>query len=390
DWRQAGFARAGQDVNHPLHAVQVASAGGELPAELSLLSVSPPEVLLTAVKAHGNPLASGGDDHGSDLSVRLYESTGTPTTATVSLYGGLAAAHRTDLLEERELEPLTIHSGRATPDGSDESADIVAAELGAANVAAVELGAADVATLRLIPSSARPHAPVESLEPVQPVYTKYWRHNTGPAPIGNLPVSVHVTPSFTRLAPGETGAARITVSCGTTAAKGRVDFTDNQSWDYDLAPGEYAEFTATLKARPGRHLHSARIHDHLGQVLEDTVEVVSGPTTERELVDVLLRAGALLLAPGEHALLPVTLQNRVQSEVHGEVTVISPFGTWDDDVAIGPRTQPFAIPPGGKITVPVTATAAPNARRGAHWWALVRVAAHGRLYYTPAIPVSVR
>jgi hypothetical protein len=86
----------------------------------------------------------------------------------------------------------------------------------------------------------------------------------------------------------------------------------------------------------------------------------------------------------------VTLQNRMQSEVRGEVTVISPFGTWADEVTIGPRTQPFVIPPSGKITVPVTATAAPAARRGAHWWTLVRVAAHGRLYYSAAIPVSVR
>jgi alpha-mannosidase len=47
------------------------------------------------------------------------------------------------------------------------------------------------------------------------------------------------------------------------------------------------------------------------------------------------------------------------------------------------------LPPGG-ITVAVTATAAPTARRGAHWWTMVRVAAHGRLYYSPAIPVNVR
>ncbi|GGU28558.1 alpha-mannosidase [Lentzea flava] len=368
DWRQAGFARAGQDVNHPVHARHVPSTTGDLPRELSLLTVSPPGVLLTAAKTRGNPLASCTDDHGSDLAVRVYESTGTPVTATVSLHGGVEAAYRTDLLEERDLEQLTVHSGRAE----------------------VALGAADVATLRLVPATALPHTPVESVEPVQPIYTKYWRHNAGPAPIGNLPVTVHVTPSFTRLAPGTTGRVRLTISCSGTPAKGRLDFTDGQSWDYDLAAGEFAEFTATVKARPGRHLHSARIRDHLGQVLEDTVEVVSGPTTDRTLVDVLLRAGALLLAPGEHSLLPVTLLNRVQSEVHGEVTVVSPFGTWGDDVTIGPRTQPFVIPPGGKITVPVTATAAPTARRGGHWWTLVRVAAHGRLYYSPAIPVSVR
>jgi alpha-mannosidase len=368
DWRQAGFTRAGQDVNHPLHARQVPSSPGDLPASSSLLAVSPPSVLLTAAKIRGNPLASCTDDHGSDLSVRLYESTGTPVTAVVSLYGGVEAVHRTDLLEERDVEPLAVRSGQAE----------------------VPLGAADVVTLRLVPSSPLPVAPTETLEPVQPVYTKYWRHNSGPAPMGNLPVTVHVTPSFTRLAPSATGQARITVSCSGTPAKGRLEFTGGQSWDYDLAPGEFAEFTATLRARPGRHLHSARIRDHLGQVLEDTVEVVSGTTTDRELVDVLLRAGALLLAPGEHALLPVTLQNRVQSEVHGEITVISPFGTWDDDVTIGPRTQPFVIPPAGKITLPVTATAAPTARRGAHWWTMVRVAAHGRLYYSPAIPVAMR
>jgi len=368
DWRQAGFSRAGQDVNHPLHARQVPSAAGDLPAELSLLSVSPPSVLLTAAKPRGNPLASGVGEAGPDLAVRLYESSGTPVTATVSLYGRIAEAHRTDLLEERDLGPVTVHSGQAETD----------------------LGAADVATLRLVPVSALPPLVAESVEPVQPVSTKYWRHNAGPAPIGNLPVTVHVSPSFTRLAPGTTGQVRIVVSCGAAPAKGRLEFSDGQSWDYGLAAGEHAEFTATVRARPGRHLHAARIRDLLGQTLEDTVEVVSGPTTDRNVVDVQLRAGALLLAPGEHALLPVTLQNRVQSEVRGEVTVISPFGTWDGEVAIGPRTQPFTIPPGGKITVPVTATAAPTARRGAHWWALVRVAAHGRLHYSPAIPVTVR
>ncbi|NGY60339.1 hypothetical protein G7043_15525 [Lentzea sp. NEAU-D13] len=368
DWRQAGFALAGQDVNHPVHALQVPATEGDLPAALSLLAVSPPSVLLTAAKTRGNPLASCTDDHGSDLSVRLYESAGTPVTASVSLFGGLDAAHRTDLLEERDLEPLTVHSGQAE----------------------VALGAADVATLRLVPSTALPGTAVESVEAVQPVYTRYWRHNAGPAPVGNLPVTVHVTPSFMRLAPGASGQARITVSCSGTPAKGRLDFTGGQSWDYDLAAGEYAEFTATVQGRPGRHLHSARIRDHLGQVLEDTVEVVSGATTERDLVEVMLRAGALLLAPGEHSLLPVTLQNRTQSEVRGEVTVISPFGTWGDELTIGPRAQPFVVPPGGRITVPVTATAAATARRGAHWWALVRVTAHGKLYYSPSVSITVR
>jgi alpha-mannosidase len=372
DWRQAGFARTGQDVNHPVRARQVPATAGSLPRELSLLAVSPPDVLLTAAKVRGNPLASGAaDEPGSDIAVRLYESTGTPVTATVSLYGGLSAAHRTDLLEERDLAPLTVHSGHAV----------------------VDLDAADVATLRLVPATpVLPSDPVRFTEPVQPVYTRYWRHNAGPAPIGNLPVTVHVHPSRLLLEPGATGQARITVGCSGGPASGHVEFTGGRRWDYDLAAGEFAEFPVTVPAPPtaGRHLFAARVRDHLGQVLEDTIEVVAGPDPGLDLVDVRLAADTLELVPGGSAHLPVSLVNLAQSEVHGEIVVISPYGTWHDDVRVGPRARAFTIPAEGRITVPVVATAAPTARGGVQLWALVRVATHGRLHYSPTIAITVR
>ena len=137
--------------------------------------------------------------------MRLYESTGTPVTASVSLYGGVSAAHRTDLLEENDLAPLTVRSGQAE----------------------APLSAADVATLRLVPAAAVTAAetgPSRTTEPVQPVYTRYWRHNTGPAPFGNLPLSVHVHPSRLVLDPGGTGQARITVSCSGRPTSGQVEF----------------------------------------------------------------------------------------------------------------------------------------------------------------------
>ncbi|WP_158846124.1 glycoside hydrolase family 38 N-terminal domain-containing protein [Saccharothrix deserti] len=374
DWRRAGFARSGQDVNHPVRTRQVSSGPGPLPRELGLMSVSPPDVLLTAAKAAGNPLASCVPaDTGSDITVRLYETTGTPVTAVVSLYGGLVAAHRADLLEERTLLPLTVESGQAS----------------------VDLTAADVATLNLVPALARPRTGVElarSTEPVQPVYTRYWRHNAGPAPIGNLPLSVHVNPSRLRLDPGATGQVRITVSCTGFPASGLVEFADREPLSYDLVAGEFAEFTVPIVApeTAGRHLLAARVRDHLGQVLEDTTEVVVGPPSDVDLVDVRLEGDVLELVPGGRSSLAVSLANRAQSEVRGEVTLISPYGTWGDEVTIGPRTQAFTVPPDGEITVPVVATAAGTARPGSHWWALVRVAAHGRLHYTPAVRVTVR
>jgi hypothetical protein len=86
---------------------------------------------------------------------------------------------------------------------------------------------------------------------------------------------------------------------------------------------------------------------------------------------------------------PVLLANHASSEIRGEVTVISPFGTWAGEVSIGPRTQPFALAPGESTEVRVTATADPAARSGAHWWALFRVTGHGRLHYTPSIGLRV-
>ena len=36
-----------------------------------------------------------------------------------------------------------------------------------------------------------------STEPVQPVFTRYWLHNCGPAPMGNLPVALTLRPDDT-------------------------------------------------------------------------------------------------------------------------------------------------------------------------------------------------
>ncbi|MBB5897867.1 hypothetical protein ACFFS4_04030 [Kutzneria kofuensis] len=383
DWRQAGFTRAGQDVNHPVRALQVPSAPGALPPELSLITVSPAEVLLTAVKPAGNPLASGAAAEGSPadgITVRIYETTGTPVTATVGLHGGLTTACRTDVLEEKNIEPLTVHSGQAR----------------------VGLAAADVATVRLKPSAVSAHSGARlarGQEPVQPVFTRYWRHNAGPAPLGNLPVSVHVSPARLHLDVGATAEVRVTVSCSGRPASGAVELSmppglvaeSPDGLAYDLTPDGFAAFRLTVRGTlPGRRLLAVRIRDDLGQVLEDTSEVVVGePPADDSLVSLLLGADGLELVAGHVVELPVSLRNHAQSEIRGEATLISPHGTWSDDVRIDPRTQPFTIAAGGTASISFSARAAATARVGSHWWALVRVACHGRLYYTPAVAVHV-
>ena len=88
----------------------------------------------------------------------------------------MSAAYAADLLER---------PGAALPVGPDGSVRVA-------------LAGAGVATVVLVPGIARPPAEVPLLpdrEPVQPVFVGYWQHNSGPAPAGNLPVTVHADPS---------------------------------------------------------------------------------------------------------------------------------------------------------------------------------------------------
>src|SRR5208282_2275998 len=99
---------------------------------------------------------------------------------------------------------------------------------------AAELPPAGTVTMVLTPD--RPLAPAdaalasppgpglpaaEPAEPVQPVFTRYWLHGKGPAPAGNLPVAVHLSPARTALpaaqspdAPPAAAYLRLTVACG--------------------------------------------------------------------------------------------------------------------------------------------------------------------------------
>jgi alpha-mannosidase len=381
DWRQAGFARAAQDASHPLWTEPVASGAGDLPRELSLISVEPAQVLLTALKPAGNPLAAGAPaSRGTALTLRIYDTAGTPVTATIAVHGGVRSAARTDLLEEGDGLRLALDDDRPR----------------------IDLGAADVATLRLDPARRLPGsstALARTREPVEPVFTRYWLHNAGPAPLGNLPVSVHVTPTRKRLAENGSAELGVTVSCSGRAAKGTVELVVPPGWQaeqpadlgYRLEPGEHARFTVPLRApdTPGQFVLAARIRDDLGQTLEDTAEFVVGERAAGDLFEVDLGVEAVDLMPGGTVFVPVFLNNPAHSEVHGEVTLVSPYGTWGAPVSAGPRTQPFTVAAGTRTTVSLWLAATATARAGAHWWALVRVAAHGRLHYSRAVAIRV-
>jgi alpha-mannosidase len=401
DWRAAGFAAAGEDYHRDLVTCPAGLHDGPLPVQASLGSVDPPEVILTALKPRGNPLASGraaGQGAGGVL-VRLLETAGRPAVARVRLAGLPAAgARRTDLLEEAEGPSLPAAAGAARAD----------------------LRPAGLACLAwdLPEPAASTGGPGPGAEPAQPVYTRYWLHGKGPAPAGNLPVAVHVRPGRAALAPGS-ATLRVTVACGPEPASGQVELdvpagllvAAGDPLRFDLPGGGHAAWDLDVRAAPqaraGRYFVAARIRDGLGQLLEDAALLTVGEPDRPDLslpLDELLplieadqqAAEAELaldvltpevdLAPGQQGELAIQITNRAASQLRGEAQLISPFGSWD---ALGPWTLGFAAEPGAAATLGYRVAIPPGARPGAHWWAVVKVMYFGRVRYCPAVPVRV-
>jgi alpha-mannosidase len=421
DWRTAGFPLAGQDYNHGLLSCQTALHGGPLPAAASLVSVEPPTALLMALKPQGNPLAPGAQPRPWDgVSVRLKDVSGhpEPVTAAVRLFTGLSAARATSICEY-DGEPLTCRDGAAAvilPAAGTVTLAVVPAVLPAG--AAPPLGG---------PARPAPDPGVSALpEPAQPVFTRYWLHGKGPAPAGNLPVAVHLSPGAVALGRPGAGALALTVACGPEPASGAVsiDVPGGLSVQpagplaYDLPAGGHAGWDLAVRVLPdaadGRYFVAARITDDAGQMLEDACLVAVGEpavlmaepaapppglpldqlislyqsqeqaaAAEAELT---LLTRELALRPGDCGEIAVRLVSRAASALRGEAQLVSPFGTWGE---IRPWTQGFRAEPGGNVTIAFRVTVPATSRPGQHWWALVKVMYFGRLRYSEPVAVTI-
>ncbi|TDC85410.1 hypothetical protein E1193_02735 [Micromonospora sp. KC606] len=404
DWRRAGFVRAAQELNHRLRAESVPATPGPLPRVASLGSVEPGTVILSALKPRGNPVAAGQPgavDPANGVTLRVYESSGTAVPARIRLHGGLCAPAVTDVVEQGPA--VSAEQPPVATDGDDLT---------------VDLDATDVVTLAALPArslSARRDLAAHGqpvTEVVQPVFTRYWLHNKGPAPVGNLPVSVHVHPTTALLpGPGATAALRVTVGSATVAAAGSVDLdvpaglavTPAGPHRYALEAGEFQHVDLRVTApgaAPGRHFLAAQIRDGLGQVLEDVLTVTVGAESENPApagepsadIDAVLEPAEVAVAPGAGARLTLRLRNGAAGAVRGEAQLLSPYGTWggpDDELSTVPWTQGFVLPPGGTGTLDFTVSAPAGARPGGTWWALARITSFGQVWYTPTVSVTV-
>jgi alpha-mannosidase len=98
-WKDAQTVRHGYEYNYPLTAVVTTAHAGALPVEHSFASVSPENVVLTAVKKA---------EDANGLIFRVYEWAGKETTAEFHVPPGATGATMTNLMEAPEGEPLAV------------------------------------------------------------------------------------------------------------------------------------------------------------------------------------------------------------------------------------------------------------------------------------------
>jgi alpha-mannosidase len=431
DWRTAGFPVVGQEYNIRLLSCVTDLHGGPLPPATSLASVTPAGVDLMALKPHGNPLTplAQPDPHdGVTVRLRDLAGRGNHTTAAVRLFTGASAAAVTNLLEDGDVQPAGGASGAVT---------VAIPERGTVTV--------NVRPDQIMTRADASRSPVVNgapPEPAQPIFTRYWLHGKGPAPAGNLPVAVHLSPGRLALRPGEEGRLRLTVACGPMPASGTVQLdlpaaltlvsatsldpggavegrdsvpeaqvADLGKLPYNLAGGGFAAWELLLQV-PGtvqasRHFVAAQVIDDAGQVLEDVAVIAVGeaePPAANTPLDELLPAletisrseaaeaeltmltGHLDLPPGGEGRVTVRLSNTTASELRGEAQLISPHGSW---AAHHAWATGLAVEPGRSAELSFGVTVPRDARPGQRWWALVKVMYFGRLRYSEPIWITV-
>ena len=188
-----------------------------MPSWGSLLEIEPAgTVQLGALKAAGNPLASGSSqpvDPTEAVAIRLVETAGAATE--IAITSGLhkvSSASRVNLLEEPRLQKHRAFEG-STLHGYE-----IATMLTRLNMPRV----LDADHAQLAPEA----------EAAQPLYARYWLHNRGPAPLGGLPAVAHLHPQASVAEPGDEVVLRLTAAsdCTDSVLHGTVRLVCPDGW----------------------------------------------------------------------------------------------------------------------------------------------------------------
>jgi len=334
DWREGGVVRAGYEYNNPLRARQGAIGGGALPARFSLLEVDAPNVVVTALKPLGNPLADLSSLHRSDpeagVLVRLYETEGRAAAMRLQFGPPPLEAWLTDLVERKTGEVAVTPPGWRRPPAV--SVDVPACGIVTVAVRLPRLEAGG-------PSAEL--GPVA--EPYRPIHCRYWDHNSGAAPMGNQPLTLWLRGELpvgqtTRFSLGLTHDGLAQEITGSVEVRGRPDWQLIPTRvPYRIPPGSQAVYEVMIRVPADTTPGFLRaVTEAYGQQIQDVLPV--GEIAPLELS--LERTGAGFT---------LSVRNPNPDYVEGQAFLITPLESWGrvvDGAAraeVSPRMQAFRL-----------------------------------------------
>lgn len=174
NWREADLVKKGLEYNNPLMTCQTTVHSGSLPASYSFFSTENDNVIISAIKPKSNGVESYSGKVATDTKkgvvVRLYEANGTDSKFEFQSSFPIQNAQNVNLMER---QPQAIKYA------ADQFEDDVTANSIETYLLAMEGEALDCERKN-------------DLEPPKKIYSSYWQHNSGAAPVGNLPVTIKI------------------------------------------------------------------------------------------------------------------------------------------------------------------------------------------------------
>lgn len=418
DWREADTVKVGYDVNNPLIAVQTDIHDGNLPSEKSFLETQvykfKPEnsVILSSLKLGNNPLATFKRlNEKRPIILRFYESEG---EQFVKPSNNLPNLIESQIAKSIDAPPLTENfAGAMTFDftegfGTDllenRKEKLKLTNLSSRNSSVFRdvIQAFEIKSYELIPKEIPQNSqPIGTTkEPIQPVFSRYWMHNMGAAPIGNDAVKVSLRPveqmgNLSTFAWEDlynqggitTNAVRVQIVNNYQDRKisGEITLEVPEDWRvvpdkilYEIEPnGSFTKDVVVLAFPVKKNLEferasglvKARI-EHDGQIFQDVLQVGKPYKLEWRTEQTAENV-------------TVYIKNPYRQTIEGAIALITPPETWAGGIystePLFPREQGFSVPPNSEISIKFDHGILPQGS-----WKIARLAYNGNIDYKRA------
>jgi alpha-mannosidase len=400
NWREADTVKVGENFNNPLIAVQTDFHDGNLPGQYSFLTTGN-NVVLSTLKLGENPQADfRAAASERPLVARFYETKGSAVeTSAVWRFRPTKGIFKTDLLEKSD-ETLTngasgLEQSFVGEDGNPVNEDCC-------SLLPIKLNPFEIQTYKIFAKNASnagnsvASADDSTKEIVQPIFSRYWLHNSGAAPIGNdaVKVSLRRVEQMNELSTfsyddkynqGGTTTVAVRVSVVNNYQdrnyKGEVILDAPEDWrvvpeklSFDIAPnGSFVKDVVVLAYSVKKDLEferasgliKARI-EHDGQIFQDVLNL-GKPFNLEWTIEKTVGGVA------------VKIKNPHRQTIEGAVALIAPSEVWALTEPNFPREKGFSIAPDSEITLRFE-----NGNFPAGTWAIARIAYNGTVEYQRA------